>query len=189
MKIIEKIYSPKVGTKISWHQTMPYKLGDEGKSFPFNVQIISKSNEVLENVVVNVPSMVLEMWDSDEIITNYLLSQLNLELDLDNTIDLVLEKLNNGTITYASGIQEENDVVLKNYANFISLNIKSYKEGSLSLDEFPTLQGFNVSIELDGETFDIVSFVKSLVETPAEEKSTKLNNCITSITEIINIEP
>jgi hypothetical protein len=33
MKIIEKIYDPKIGRKISWHQTTAYKLGDYGKNF------------------------------------------------------------------------------------------------------------------------------------------------------------
>ncbi len=188
MKIIEKIYDPKVGKKISWHQTTAYKLGDEGNSFPFNVQIMDKNNNILENRLVNIPANIMEQWSSDETITNYLLSQLGLELDLDNTIDIVLAKLNSGTIVYASGTQEENDSILQNYANFVALQIESYKEGSIEIDEFFDISDYNVTITSEENTFSIKEFVKSLVNLTPEQKENKLNNCGTAVEAIINQE-
>jgi len=188
MKIIEKIYEPKVGKKISWHQTTAYKLGDEGESFPFNVQIMDKNNTIIENRMVNVPAVVMSQWSSDETITNYLLSQLGLELDLDNTIDIVLAKLQSQTITYASGTQEENDSILQNYATFLALQIQSYKDGSIEIDDFIDISGYNVSITSEENSFSIKEFVKSLVNLTNEQKENKLNNCITAVETIINNE-
>jgi hypothetical protein len=188
MKIIEKIYEPKVGKKISWHQTTPYKLGDDGKNFPFNIQVMDRNNVVLENRLVNIPANIMEQWSSDETITNYLLSQLGLELDLDNTIEIVLAKLNSGTITYASGTQEENDSILQNYATFLALQIESFKEGSIEIDDFIDISDYNVTITLEENTFSIKEFVKSLVNLTPEQKESKLNNCVTAIEAIINEE-
>ncbi len=188
MKIIEKIYAPKVGKKISWHQTTAYKLGDEGNSFPFNVQIMDRNNTVLENRLVNIPANIMEQWSSDETITNYLLSQLGLELDLDTSIEMVLAKLNSGTITYASGTQEENDLILQNYATFLALQIESFKEGSIEIDDFIDISDYNVTITLEENTFSIKEFVKSLVNLTPEQKESKLNNCVTAVEAIINQE-
>ena len=182
MKIIEKIYDPKVGKKISWHQTTAYKLGDDGKNFPFNIQVLDRNNNILENRLVNIPAYIMEQWSSDETITNYLLSQLGLELDLDNTIDLVLAKLNSGTINYASGTQEENDIILQNYALFISLQIESYKKGDIEIDDFIDISDYDVNITLGTDNFTMKEFVKSLVGLPEVEKTNKLNDCITAIT-------
>jgi hypothetical protein len=187
-KIIEKIYDPKVGRKISWHQTTAYKLGDSGESFPFNLQIMDKNNQILQQHVVSVPANVMEEWSSDETITNYLLSQLDLELDLDNSVDVVLAKLNSGTITYASGTQEENDNILKNYALFLTLQIESFKEGSIEIDDFMDISDYNVNITLDSNTFSIKEFVKSLVGLTDAEKTSKLSNCVTAVEAIINEE-
>jgi hypothetical protein len=183
MKIIQKIYEPKVGNKVNIQATLPYTIGkDAGKPFQFNIQIMDRNNAILENRIINVPSEVMETWDNDDIITNYVLSQLGLELDLDNTIDLVLAKLNSGTITYASGMQEENDAILQNYATFIALNIESYKEGSIEIDDFMDISDYDVNITLGENNFTMKEFVKSLISLPEVEKTTKLNDCITAIT-------
>jgi hypothetical protein len=130
----------------------------------------------------------MEQWSSDETITNYLLSQLGLELDLDNTIDMVLDKLNSGTITYASGTQEENDIILQNYALFISLQIESYKKGDIEIDDFIDISDYDVNISLGTDNFTIKEFVKSLVGKTETEKTSMLGSCITAIEAIINEE-
>ena len=186
MKIIQKIYDPEVGKKINWQQTLPYKLGDDGRNFPFNIQVMDRENNILESHVINIPAHVMGQWSSDETITNYLLSQLGLELDLDNTIDMVLAKLNSGTISYASGTQEENDIILQNYALFVSLQIESYKKGDIEIDDFIDISDYNVNISLGSENFTMKEFVKSLVGLPEAEKTTKLNDCITAITSFID---
>ncbi len=189
MKIVEKIYAPKVGKKISWHQTTPYKLGDGGRSFPFNVQIMDRANAILEQRIVNVPSQIMDTWANDETITNYLLSQLGIELYLDDAVEKVLAKLNTGTITYASGTQEENDNILKNYAAFLALQIESFNEGSIEIDDFMDISDYDVSISSEGSTFTIKQFVKSLVGLPEVEKTSKLSNCIASIQSFVQQEP
>jgi hypothetical protein len=181
MKIVEKIYAPKIGKKISWHQTTPYKLGDEGRNFPFNVQIMDKQNTILEQRIVNVPSQIMDSWAEDETITNFLLSQLGLELYLDDTLDKVLAKLESGTITYASGTQEENDIILKNYASFLTLQIQSYKEGSLEIDEFIDISNYDVTVTSDSVAMTMKEFVLSLQGLSDAEKTSKLNSCVASI--------
>jgi len=189
MKIIEKIYAPKVGKKVNIQATLPYTIGkDTGRPFLFNVQIMEIDNTILENRIVNVPSEIMEIWDNDDIITNYVLSQLGLELDLDNTIDLVLEKLNSGTITYASGTQEENDLILQNYATFVALQIESYKRGDIEIDDFPTIEQYNpavqVTINLGTEAFSVLEFVQSIKAAAPAEKQSKLTDCLTNITQL-----
>jgi hypothetical protein len=186
MRIIEKVFQPKVGKKINWCKVLPYQLANGEEESQFEIKILSKDNEVLNEHVVRVPSSVMETCNGDEVITNYLLSQLGLELDLDNTIDLVLAKLNSGTITYASGTQEENDAFLQNYATFVALNIESYKKGDIEIDDFPDVDA--VSISLNENTFSIKEFVKSLISLPEVEKTSKLNDCITAITQQIEEE-
>jgi hypothetical protein len=189
MRIISKIYEPKVGKKINIHQTRPYNFSeDAGKSFPFNVQIMDKTNTIIEQRIVNVPSNVMEEWDNDQVVVNYIVSQLGLELDLDNSIDMILAKLNSGTINYTNGTQEENDIILQNYALFLTLQIESFKEGSIEIDDFYDISDYNVNISLGSENFTIKEFVKSLVGLSEIEKTTKLNDCLTAITSLIEDE-
>jgi hypothetical protein len=189
MKIIQKVYEPKVGNKVNIQATRPYTITtDAGKSFPFNAQIMDRNNNIIENKVVYVPAQIMEEWDTDEVIINYVLSQLGLTLDLDNTIDMVLAKLNSGTITYASGTQEENDIILQNYALFISLQIESYKKGDIEIDDFIDISDYDVNISLGSENFTMKEFVKSLVSLPEVDKQSKLNSCITAITQQIEEE-
>jgi hypothetical protein len=94
--------------------------------------------------------------------------------------------LNSGTINYASGTQEENDNILKNYATFVALNIESYQKGDIELSDIPTIQGFDVSITFENQTFDILEFIATLVPKTESEKTSILNNCFTAIEEIVN---
>jgi hypothetical protein len=183
MKIIQKVYEPKVGNKVNIQATRPYTITeDAGKPFPFNAQIMDRNNNIIENKVVYVPSQIMEEWDTDEVIINCVLSQLGLTLDLDNTIDLVLAKLQSQTITYASGTQEENDIILQNYALFLTLQIESYKKGDIEIDDFFDISDYDVNISLGTDNFTMKEFVKSLISLPEVEKTTKLNDCITAIT-------
>jgi hypothetical protein len=180
---INKEYSPKEAIKFTWSTIKGYDLENKAsKNDLFVAHLYTKDDELILKKEIITPPAILEKWDNDETITNYLLSQLGLELDLDNTIDLVLAKLNSGTITYASGMQEENDAILQNYATFIALNIESYKEGSIEIDDFMDISDYDVNITLGTENFTIKEFVKSLVSLPEVEKTTKLNDCITAIT-------
>ena len=185
MKIIQKVYEPKIGRKISWHQTTPYKLGDEGNSFPFNVQIMDKKNTILENRLVNIPANVMQVWSSDETITNYLISQLGLQLDTDNSIEFAIAKLNSGTINYASGGQVANDNVLKNYVSSINTQLQQHKDGSIEIDEFSNLDGYSVNVTVNSQNFTLKNFIKSLVSLSNSDKTTKLDTCITAL----EIEP
>lgn len=182
---IKEFQTSKKGKKIKWELDRPYRLGDEGLDLPFRLTILNKE-EIIKEMVIIVPSAILETWNNDQVITNYLISQAGIELDLDNTIELVLAKLNSGTITYASGTQEENDNILKNYATFVALNIQSYKNGDIEISDIPTIQGFDVNITFENKTFDILEFIAILVPKKENEKTSALNNCVTAIKEIIN---
>jgi hypothetical protein len=186
---INKEYSPKEAIKFTWSQTKNYSLENKNlKNDSFDAFVYTTDDELIFKKEIIVPPTILELWGDDSIITNYLLSQLGLELDLDNSIDLVLAKLNSGTITYASGTQEENDAILQNYATFVALNIESYKEGSIEIDDFMDISDYDVNISLGSENFTIKEFVKSLVNLSQEDKQNKLNNCITAITQQIEEE-
>jgi hypothetical protein len=186
---INKEYSPKEAIKFTWSQTKNYSLENKNlKNDSFDAFVYTTDDELIFKKEIIVPPTILELWGDDSIITNYLLSQLGLELDLDNSIDLVLAKLNSGTITYASGTQEENDAILQNYATFVALNIESYKEGSIEIDDFMDISDYDVNISLGSENFTIKEFVKSLISLPEEEKTSKLNSCITAITQQIEEE-
>jgi hypothetical protein len=186
---INKEYSPKEAQKFTWSQTKNYSLENKNlKNDTFDAFVYTADDNLIFKKEIIVPPTILELWGDDLIITNYLLSQLGLELDLDNTIDLVLAKLNSGTIAYASGTQEENDVILQNYATFLALQIESYKEGSIEIDDFIDISGYNVAITLEENIFSIKEFVKSLVNLTPEEKESKLNNCVTAVEAIINQE-
>lgn len=180
IKIKTKEYKQR-GVKLKWFQNSTYSLGDEQRAFPFNVSVLDRYNVILEQKIVEVPVEIMETWAKDEIITNYLLSQLGLELDLDNTIDLILEKLITGTITYATGNQEENDNIAKNYVTFIALQIDSYKEGNIEIDDFFEIPGYNVNIVSNETDFTIKEFIKTLLYLSTEEKTEKLNNCVVDI--------
>jgi hypothetical protein len=177
----------KKGNRITWRQDATYQLGDEGKDRAFVVDIYLK-NEFVESKVVLIPFSIIDQWGSDEIITNYILSNLGMQAENDNTIQLVLDKLNSGTITYAGGVAQDNDLILKNYANFLSFQIESYNEGRLDIDEFTPIMGGIVTIELDGENYDIISFVKSLLPLNNSEKNNRLNSCIAALEGFIKEE-
>lgn len=182
---IKEFKTEKKGKKIKWELDRFYRLGDEGVDLPFKLTILNK-DEIVKEMVIIVPSEILETWNNDQVITNYLIAQAGIELDLDNTIELVLAKLNSGTINYASGTQEDNDNILKNYATFVALNIESYKNGDIELSDIPTIQGFDVNITFENQTFDILEFIATLVPKTESEKTNVLNNCVTAIEEIIN---
>jgi hypothetical protein len=180
---INKEYSPKEAAKFSWSQIKQYSLENKNlKNDSFEAFVYTSDDNLIFKKEIIVPPAILEMWGDDETITNYLLSQLGLELDLDNTIDMVLSKLQSQTITYASGTQEENDIILQNYALFVSLQIESYKKGDIEIDDFMDISDYDVNITLGSENFTIKEFVKSLVGLPEVEKTNKLNDCITAIT-------
>lgn len=180
-KIIKKIFPEKHGSKLNWLQSLPYKLGDDNKPFPFEVQILDRNNEVLERTVVNIPGDVLQNWSDDSTITNYILTALGLHLDTDNSTDLAIEKLNGGTITYASGDQTENDNILKNYVTLIESQLQQYKDGDIEIDDFLELEGYSLNISVDSQNFTLKNFIKSLVPLNGTDKTTKLNECITAL--------
>jgi hypothetical protein len=189
-KIIEKIYDVKVGNKINWIQALPYKLGDDNKPFPFEVQVLNAENVVLETRIVNVPTEVLQEWQDDTTITSYILSQMGLQLDLDNTVDLVLAKLNEGTINFAEGVDAEVGLQkLRNYATFVALQIESYEAGDIEINQFTPIEYYDptvtVTIQDDANTVSILEFVESLVSLPEVQKQSKLTNCLTNITDVI----
>ena len=189
-KIIEKIYDVKVGNKINWIQALPYKLGDDSKPFPFEVQVLNAENVVLETRIVNVPTDVLQEWQDDTTITNYILSQMGLQLDLDNTVDLVLAKLNEGTVNFAEGVDAEVGLQkLRNYATFVALQIESYEAGDIEISQFTPIEYYDptvtVTIQDGTNTVSILQFVESLVALPETEKQSKLTNCLTNITDVI----
>lgn len=190
IKIIEKIYEQKVGNKISWIQSIPYKLGDDNKPFPFEVQILNKSNVVLETKLVNIPASVLQTWQDDTTITNYILASLGLALDADNTIELLVAKVNENTVNYGDLTAEEieaNNLFLKSYIDFVALQIESYKNGDISIDEIQTIENFStdkvVKITYLDEEFSLLAFVKELIGT--EDKAPVLNGCMASVTDAI----
>ena len=184
-KIIKKIFPEKHGNKLNWIQTLPYKLGDDNKPFPFEVQILDRNNEVLERTVVNIPGNVLQNWSDDNTITSYILTALGLQLDTDNSTDLAIEKLNDGTIIYASGDQTANDNILKNYVTLIAGQLQQYKDGDIEIDDFLDLEGYSVNISVDSQNFTLKNFIKSLVSLNGTDKITKLNECIIAL----EIEP
>ena len=184
-KIIKKIFPEKHGNKLNWIQTLPYKLGDDNKPFPFEVQILDRNNEVLERTVVNIPGNVLQNWSDDNTITSYILTALGLQLDTDNSTDLAIEKLNAGTISYTSGDQTANDNILKNYVTLIAGQLQQYKDGDIEIDDFLELEGYSVNISVDSENFTLKNFIKSLVSLANSDKTIKLNECITAL----EIEP
>lgn len=184
-KIIKKIFPEKKGNKLNWIQTLPYKLGDDNKPFPFEVQILDRNNEILERTVVNIPGNVLQNWSDDNTITNYILTALGLQLDTDNSTDLAIAKLNSGTINYAYGDEVANDNVLKSYVTLIGNQLQQYKDGDIEIDDFLELQGYTVNISVDSQNFTLKSFIKSLVSLSSSNKTTKLNECITTL----EIEP
>lgn len=184
---IKEFQTSKKGKKIKWELDRFYRLGDEGVDLPFRLTILNK-DEIVKEMVIIVPSAILETWNNDQIITNFLISQVGIELDLDNTIDLVLAKLNSGTITYASGTQEENDNILKNYATFVALNIESYKDGDIELSDIPKIQNYNVKVTSNSVEFDYMEFIANLVPKSESEKTSLLNSCIASIEAELNIE-
>jgi hypothetical protein len=179
---INKEYSPKVAQKFTWSQTKNYSLENKNlKNDTFDAFVYTADDNLIFKKEIIVPPTILELWGDDEIITNYLLSKLGLKLDLDNTIGLVLAKLNSGTITYASGTQEENDNVLKNYATFVALQIESYKEGSLEIEEFIDISNYDVTVTSDSVAMTMKEFVLSLKGLSDAEKTSKLNSCVASI--------
>ena len=191
MKIIEKIYEVKVGNKISWVQALPYRLGDDDKPFPFQVQIMNKNNVVLETRMIEIPIEVLQAWSDDSTITNYILANLGLALDVDNTIELLTAKVNENTVNYGTATAEEiaeNNMFLTSYINFIALQIESYKAGDISIEEINTIETFAadkiVKITYDGEEFNLLNFVKELIST--ENKTPILDGCMASITNAID---
>ena len=184
-KIIKKIFPEKHGNKLNWIQTLPYKLGDDNKPFPFEVQILDRNNEVLERTVVNIPGNVLQNWSDDNTITNYILTALGLQLDTDNSTDLAIEKLNSGTINYAYGDEVANDNVLKSYVTLIGNQLQQYKDGDIEIDDFLELEGYTLNISVDNQNFTLKNFIKSLVSLTNYDKTTKLNACITAL----EIEP
>ena len=193
-KIIEKIYEQKVGNKISWLQTIPYRLGDDSKPFPFEVQILNKSNVVLETKLVNIPASVLQTWQNDTTITNYILASLGLALDVDNTIELLIAKVNENTVNYGDATEEqiaENNAFLKSYIDFIALQIESYKAGDISIEEIETIEVFatdkEVKITYLNEEFSLLAFVKEVIK--AQDKTPFLSGCMASITSLIEEEP
>ena len=193
IKIIEKIYEQKVGNKISWIQSIPYKLGDDNKPFPFEVQILNKQNVVLETKLVNIPASVLQTWSDDTTITNYILASLGLALDVDNTIELLIAKVNENTVNYGDATPEqvvENNLFLKSYIDFVALQIESYKAGDISIDEIQVIEIFAtdkvVKITYLDEEFSLLAFVKELIGT--QDKTPVLSGCLASITAVIQEE-
>ena len=191
MKIIEKIYEAKVGNKISWVQALPYRLGDDDKPFPFQVQIMNKDNVVLETRMIEIPIEVLQAWSDDSTITNYILANLGLALDVDNTIELLKAKVNENTVNYGTATAEEiaeNNLFLTSYINFIALQIESYKAGDISIEEINTIETFAadkvVKITYNDEEFNLLNFVKKLIST--ENKTPILDGCMASITNAID---
>ena len=193
IKIIEKVYEQKVGNKISWIQSIPYKLGDDNKPFPFEVQILNKQNVVLETKLVNIPASVLQTWSDDTTITNYILASLGLALDVDNTIELLVAKVNENTVNYGDATPEqvvENNLFLKSYIDFVALQIESYKAGDISIEEIQVIEIFAtdkvVKITYLDEEFSLLAFVKELIS--ITDKTPVLSGCLASITNAIQEE-
>jgi hypothetical protein len=189
LKISEKIYSPDVATKISWAQTMPYQLGDGNKDFPFAVTMLSDTDEVLETLVVNVPATILNEWDDDTIITNYLMSHLGLTVRNDDTVNLLVSKVNGGTINFADGVDAvEAQTILNNYVQFVALSIESFNRGEIDLVNFPTIEQYNptvqVVINLGTEVFSVLEFAQTIQAAAPAEKQSKLTDCLTNITQL-----
>ena len=189
LKISEKIYTPDVATKISWAQTMPYQLGDANKDFPFAVSLMDDNNTLLETKIVNVPASILNQWDDDSIITNYLLSNLGLTISNDNTVNLLVAKVNDGTINFSDGVDAvEAQTILNNYAQFIALSVESFNRGEIDLVNFPTIEQYNntvqVTINLGAESFSVLEFAQSIQAAAPAEKQSKLTDCLTNITQL-----
>jgi hypothetical protein len=82
---INKEYPPKEASKFTWAQVKPYDLENKTlKNDAFEVFVYTEMDNLIFKKEIIVPPMVLEAWDDDDIITNYLLLQL--ELELDNTV-------------------------------------------------------------------------------------------------------
>ena len=189
---INKEYSPKEAIKFTWSQTEPYSLDNKTlKNDSFDAFLYSADDTLVLKKELIVPYSILEQWSDDTIITNYILSQMGLQLDLDNTVDLVLAKLNEGTINFAEGVDAEVGLqILRNYATFVALQIESYKAGDISIDEINTIEAFAtdkvVKITYLDEEFSLLAFVKELIGT--EDKAPVLSGCMASITAAIEEE-
>lgn len=185
---INKEYLSKEAIKFTWSQTKPYSLDDKTlKNDSFDAFLYSADDTLVLKKELIVPYSILEQWSDDTIITNYILSQMGLQLDLDNTVDLVLAKLNEGTINFAEGVDAEVGLQkLRNYATFVALQIESYEAGDIEINQFTPIEYYDptvtVTIQDGANTVSILQFVESLVALPEAEKQSKLTNCLTNIT-------
>lgn len=195
IKIVEKIYNPKIGNKLNWFPSRNYVVGDDKNPnpVPFEAQILDKNNKLLESRLVNVPAEIFRNWSDDTIITNYILAVWGLELDVDNTIELLVAKVNENTVNYGDATEEqvaENNLFLKSYIDFVALQIESYKAGDISIDEIQVIEIFAtdkvVKITYLDEEFSLLAFVKELIGT--QDKAPVLSGCLASITAVINEE-
>ena len=188
---IRKTYEGKEAAKISWAQCSPYQLGDKSlRNQLFHAFVYTEEDVLIEKKQVLVPYPILESWQSDSVITNYLISYLGFELEQKVLTDLVLGKLNEGTIKFAEGVDVQNGLqILHNYATFIALQIKSYKIGDIELDAIPTIELYDPTISVtikDAEnTISLMAFIRSLVPLSDSDKQNKLTNCLTNITNTV----
>ena len=195
IKIVEKIYNPKIGNKLNWFPSRNYVVGDDKNDnpVPFEAQILDKNNKLLESRLVNVPAEIFRNWSDDTIITNYILAVWGLELDVDNTIELLTAKVNENTVNYGDLTPEqvtENNLFLKSYIDFVALQIQSYKAGDISIEEIEIIENFAtdkvVKITYLDEEFSLLAFVKELIK--LEDKTPLLSGCLASITSVIEEE-
>jgi ribonucleotide reductase alpha subunit len=117
------------------------------------------------------------------------MSHLGLTVRNDDTVNLLVSKVNDGTINFADGVDAvEAQTILSNYVQFVALSIESFNRGEIDLVNFPTIEQYNntvqVVINLGTEVFSVLEFAQTIQAAAPAEKQSKLTDCLTNITQL-----
>jgi hypothetical protein len=79
IQISKKIYNKRIGFLLTWRQKNTYELGADSNPFIFVVTIVDANGKVIEEVEVIIPSTIIQNWENDSEITEYILTELGIE--------------------------------------------------------------------------------------------------------------
>jgi hypothetical protein len=168
-------------------------LGDDNKDIPFAIVIYDESNNILEQKIVNVPESVIDTWDDDNVITQYLLSVTGIEAENTDVLEEFIKQVNEYSLRlYSVADSAIAYDKLLNYLTLIDGFIVDYRAGTATLNTIPTIESIDSTIDVKiflGDDFtDLKTFLVNASSKNEFMKQKEMEKFMLSLI-VIPVEP